>query len=53
VINAQAGTSQVGGSVSDSSVFSFSITTPTTGYLSDSEWVLDTEAIYYVCSNRD
>ena len=37
----------------DSSVFSFSVTTPTISYSSDSEWVLDTRATYHVCPNRD
>jgi len=36
VISTQAGTSRAGGSDSDSSVFSFSITTPTIGYSGDS-----------------
>jgi len=53
VISTQAGTLQAGGLDSDSSVISFSITTLTTGYSSDSEWVLDTEATYHVCLNRD
>jgi len=51
-INTQAGTSQAGGSNSDSSVFSFSVTTPI-GYSGDSEWLLDTGATYHVCPNRD
>jgi len=38
VISTQAGTSQAGESDSDSSVFSFSITTPTISYSGDSEW---------------
>jgi len=46
-------TSQVCGSDSDSSVFSFSVTTPTIGYLGNSEWMLDTGATYHVCPNRD
>ena len=37
VISTQAGTSRVGGLDSDSSVFSFYITTPTIGYSGDSE----------------
>jgi len=53
VISTQAGTSQAGGSDSDSSVFSFSVTTPTIGYSSNSEWVLDPGATYRVCLNRD
>jgi len=52
VINTQAGTSQAGGSNSDSSVFSFSVTT-TIGYSGDFEWVFDTGVIYHVCPNRD
>jgi len=39
VISTQADTSQAGGSDSDSSVFSFFVTT--IGYSGDSEWVLD------------
>ena len=38
---------------SDSSVFSFSVTTPTIGYSDDSEWVLDTGATYHVFLDRD
>ena len=49
----QAGTSQVGRSGLDSLVFSFSVTTPTISYSSDSEWVLDTGATYYVCPNKN
>ena len=49
VINTQSGsTSQAGGSYSDSSVFSFSVATPTIGYSGNSEWMLDTRAIYHV-----
>ena len=47
------GTSQVGVSDSDSSVFSFSVTTHTVSYSSDFEWILDTGATYHVCPNRD
>ena len=53
VSSTQAGTSQVGGSDSDSSVFSFSVTAPTIGYLGDSEWMIDTGATYHVCPNRN
>ena len=53
VISIQAGTSQAGGSDSDSLVFSFSVTTPTIGYSSDSEWMIDTGATYHVCPNKD
>jgi len=53
VASAHASTSQEGGSDSDSSVFSFCIATPIIGYLRDSEWMLDTRAIYHVCPNRD
>jgi len=34
-------------------VFSFSATTRTIGYSSNSEWVLDTRATYHVCLNKD
>ena len=53
VVSTQGGTSQTGGSDSDSSVFSFSVTTPTVDYSDDSEWILDTSATYHVCLNRD
>jgi len=46
VVNTKASTSQVGGSDSDSSIFSFSITTLIVGYSGDSEWMLDTEATF-------
>jgi len=47
-------TSQAGGSDSDLSVFSFSVTTLTVGYSSDSEWILDAGTTYNVCpTNRD
>ena len=36
-----------------SSVFSFSVTTPTVDYSDDSEWIWDTGATYHVCSNKD
>ena len=52
MISTQVDTSQAGGSDSDSSVFLFSITTPTIGYSSDSEWILDIRATYHVCPNR-
>jgi len=53
VISTQAGTSQAGGSDSDSSVFSFSVTTPIIGYSGDSEWMIDTRATYHICPNMD
>ena len=53
VISTQASTSQVDGSDSNSSVFSFSVTTSNVGYSSNSEWVLDIEATYHVCSNMN
>jgi len=34
---------------SDSSVFYFSVTTPTVGFSDNSEWILDTGATYHVC----
>ena len=37
---------------SDSSVLSLSIT-PTICYLEESEWILDTSAIYHVCLKRE
>jgi len=53
VISTQAGISQASGSDLDSSVFSFSVTTPTIGYSGDSKWMIDTRATYHVCPNRD
>ena len=53
VVNTQANISQAGGSDSDLSVFSFSVITPTIDYLGDSEWILDTGAIYHVSPNKD
>ena len=44
-----ASTSQADGSDSDLSVFSFSVTTSTIDYSDNSEWILDTRAIYHVC----
>ena len=45
VINTQSGcTSQVDGSDSDSSVFSFSGTTPTISYSDNFEWMINTRA---------
>ena len=41
VISTHAST-QADGSDSDSSVFSFSVTTPIVGYSGDAEWILDT-----------
>ena len=53
VVNTHASTSQADGSDSDSSLFSFSVTIPTIGHLGNSEWILDADATYHVCSNRD
>jgi len=53
VINTHASTSQMDGSDSDSSVFSFSVTTPTVGYSDNYEWILDTGATYHVCPNKN
>ena len=47
VVSTQASTSQADGSDSDSSVFSFSVTT-IVGDSGDSEWMLDTRATYHV-----
>ena len=52
VISTHASTSHADGSDSDSLVFSFSITTLTVGYSSNSECILDTGAAYHVCPNR-
>ena len=40
VVSTQASTSQADGSDSDSSVFSFSVTTPIIAYSGDTEWIL-------------
>jgi len=53
VISTQANTSQADGSDSDSSVFSFSVTTCIVGYSGDSEWMLDTGATCHICPNKD
>ena len=53
MVTTQVGTSQENGSDSDSSVFSFSVTIPTIGYSGNSEWILDMNATYYVCPNKD
>jgi len=53
VVSTQASTSQAGRSDSDSSVFSFSVTTPIIGCSGDTEWILNTGATYHVCPNRN
>ena len=53
VVNTFRSKSQADGSDPDSSVFSFSVTTPVTGYSGENEWILDTSATYHVCPNRD
>jgi len=54
VVSIQAGgASQVGELDSDSSTFSFLVTTSTVSYSGDFEWILDTGATYHVCPNRD
>ena len=53
VVITQSSTSQADGSDSDSSVFSFSVTTPTVCSSDNAEWILDTGAAYHVCPNRD
>jgi len=53
VVSTHAGTSQDDGLDSDSSVFSFSVTTPTVGYSDNVEWILDPGSTYHVCLNRD
>jgi len=53
VVNTHACTSQVGGSNSDSTIFSFSVTTPIVGYSRDTEWILDTGATYHVYPNKN
>jgi len=51
VVSTQASTSQADGSDSDSSVFSFSITTPIVSYSDNVEWILDIGATYHMCPN--
>jgi len=46
VVSTHASTSQVDGSDSDSSVFSFFVTTATVGYSDNSEWILNTGATF-------
>jgi len=53
VVSTHSSTSQAGGSDSDSSAFSFSVTTLIVGCSGDAEWILDTGATYHVCPNRD
>ena len=53
MVSTHASTSQADGLDSDLSVFSFSVTTPTVGYLDNAEWILDTEATYHVCPKGD
>ena len=53
VVSTHASTSQAGGSDSDSSVFSFSVTTPIVGHSRDAEWMLNTGVTYHVYPNRD
>ena len=53
VVSTHASASQADESDSDSLVFLFSVTTSTVGYSDNSEWILDTEATYHVCTNRD
>jgi len=53
VASTQGGISHAGGSDSDTSIFSFSVTTPTVGYSGNSELILDTGATYHVCPNRN
>ena len=45
-VNTASRKSQADGSDSDSSVFSFSVTTPVIGYSGENEWILDTGATY-------
>jgi len=54
MVSTQPGnTSQVGGSDSNSTVFSFLVITLTFGYSGDFEWMLDTEVTYHACPNRN
>ena len=49
----EANLAQADGSDSDSSVFSFSVTTPAVGYSDNAEWILDTRTTCHVCPNMD
>ena len=53
MVSTHASTSQAGGSDSDSSTFSFSVTTPIIGYSRDAKWILDTGSTYHVYPNKD
>ena len=53
MVSGHASTLHADESDSHSSVFSFSITTPTIGYSDNAEWILDTWGTYHVCPNRD
>ena len=53
MVTTQADTSQEDGSDSDSSVFSFSVTISTIAYSGNAEWILDIDATYHVCPNKD
>ena len=54
MVSTQAGgTLQVRESYSNSSVFSFLVSTLIVGYSGDSEWILDTCGTYHVSLNKD
>ena len=52
MVNTQSSKSQADESDSDSSVFSFSVTTPIVGHSWEDEWILDTGTTYHACPNR-
>ena len=53
VVSTHSSNSQAGGLDSDSSIFSFSVTTPIVSYSGENEWILDTGATYHMCPNRE
>ena len=48
MVSSQISTSQAGGPDSDSSVFSFSVTTPIVCNSDNAEWILDSGSTYHV-----
>ena len=53
IVSTHASTSQADGSDSDSSIFSFFVTTLTFCYSDNSKWILDPGATFHVYPNKD
>ena len=53
VVSTHASTLQADALDSDSTVFSFSVTTLTVSFSDNSEWIFNTGATYHVCLNKD